>query len=87
MQRAVSSIQAALLVLSKGGLYTEHSTDKEALHKTAFEQSQVSPLAPLTGKHKTCHTDPSIANLVHMLYRQCVRFKVSKYAGQTVLTW
>ncbi len=63
-------MQAALLVLSRNGLYIVHGSDKEALHTTASEQSQLSPLAALTGNFETCHTDPSIANLAHMRYRQ-----------------
>lgn len=65
----------------------DNGNDKEALHRTASEESQLSPLAPLTGKHKMCHTDPSIANPANMLYRQYVRVTESKYAEQTLLTW
>jgi hypothetical protein len=80
-------MQAALFVLFKNGLYTVHSNDKEALHRTAVEQSQLSLLAALTGKFEMCHTDPSIANPAHTRYRQYMRFIVSRYAGQTELTW
>ena len=65
-------MQAALLVLSKGGHYIVHGKHKRPLHEKAFEQSQSGPLAALTGNFETCHTDASIANLVHMLYAlQC----------------